>query len=87
MHKIVLKMNPLTLMLQVAGKILNNKVLEFYKWDGELKQILQNLRDKINKITLVLLRPLPLIAFSVVSLGSQSVFLPAVTKTLSFGVT
>ncbi|KAL3747688.1 hypothetical protein ACJRO7_016484 [Eucalyptus globulus] len=37
---------------KVAGKILNNKDLEFYKWDGELKQMLQNLRDKINKITL-----------------------------------
>ncbi|XP_030553059.1 heme oxygenase 1, chloroplastic-like [Rhodamnia argentea] len=36
----------------VAEKLLNKKDLECYKWDGELKQILQNLRDKINKVTL-----------------------------------
>ncbi|OMO60758.1 heme oxygenase-like protein [Corchorus capsularis] len=36
---------------KVAQKILNNKVLEFYKWDaGELSQLLQNVRDKLNKV-------------------------------------
>ncbi|XP_051148957.1 heme oxygenase 1, chloroplastic-like [Andrographis paniculata] len=28
----------------------DGKELEFYKWDGNLSQILQNVRDKINKI-------------------------------------
>lgn len=28
--------------------ILNGKELEFYKWDGDLKQLLQNVRDKLN---------------------------------------
>ncbi|KAK4265197.1 hypothetical protein QN277_026280 [Acacia crassicarpa] len=36
---------------KVAGKILNNKVLEFYKWEGQLSQLLQNVRDKLNKVT------------------------------------
>lgn len=36
---------------KVAGKILNNKVLEFYKWDGQLSQLLQNVRDKLNEVT------------------------------------
>lgn len=57
MHN-TLKNFPLTLIYQVAEKLLKNKDLECYKWDGELKQILQNLRDKINKITLVHLLPL-----------------------------
>ncbi|CAN1216824.1 Heme oxygenase 1, chloroplastic [Linum perenne] len=35
---------------KVAEKILNNKELEFYKWDGDLSQILQNVRDKLNKV-------------------------------------
>ncbi|CAM8931756.1 unnamed protein product [Rhodiola kirilowii] len=35
---------------QVAQKILNNKDLEFYKWDGDLSQLLQNVRDKLNKV-------------------------------------
>ncbi|KAI3891013.1 hypothetical protein MKW98_007318 [Papaver atlanticum] len=33
---------------KVAEMILEKKELEFYKWDGELKQLLQNVRDKLN---------------------------------------
>ncbi|GJY58789.1 heme oxygenase 1, chloroplastic-like protein [Tanacetum coccineum] len=36
--------------IAVAAKILIGKELEFYKWDGNLPQLLQNLRDKLNKI-------------------------------------
>ncbi|OIV96176.1 hypothetical protein TanjilG_14853 [Lupinus angustifolius] len=35
---------------KVAEKILNKKELEFYKWDGDLSQLLQNVRDKLNKV-------------------------------------
>ncbi len=35
---------------KVAEKLLNNKGLEFYKWDGDLSQLLQNVRDKLNKV-------------------------------------
>ncbi|XP_010250104.1 PREDICTED: heme oxygenase 1, chloroplastic [Nelumbo nucifera] len=35
---------------KVTEKILNNKELEFYKWDGELSVLLQNVRDKLNKV-------------------------------------
>ncbi|CAI0542923.1 unnamed protein product [Linum tenue] len=35
---------------KVAEKILDNKELEFYKWEGDLSQILQNVRDKLNKV-------------------------------------
>ncbi|KAK3001428.1 hypothetical protein RJ639_021828 [Escallonia herrerae] len=35
---------------KVAEKILDNKVLEFYKWDGELSQLLQNVREKLNRV-------------------------------------
>ncbi|KAJ6846409.1 putative mediator of RNA polymerase II transcription subunit 16 [Iris pallida] len=37
-------------MTPVAEKILNKKELEFYKWDGDLSQPLQNVRDKINQV-------------------------------------
>ena len=30
--------------------ILDKKDLEFYKWDGELSQLLQNVREKLNKV-------------------------------------
>lgn len=33
---------------KVAEKILNNKELEFYKWDGDLSQLLNNVREKLN---------------------------------------
>ncbi|KAI3872534.1 hypothetical protein MKX03_012233 [Papaver bracteatum] len=33
---------------KVAEMILEKKELEFYKWDGDLKQLLQNVRDKLN---------------------------------------
>ncbi|KAK1418496.1 hypothetical protein QVD17_27641 [Tagetes erecta] len=35
---------------KVAEKILNGKELEFYKWDGDLSQLLQNVRDKLNTV-------------------------------------
>ncbi|KAH1057313.1 hypothetical protein J1N35_035378 [Gossypium stocksii] len=35
---------------KVAEKILNKEELEFYKWDGDLSQLLQNVRDKLNKV-------------------------------------
>ncbi|XP_004514862.1 heme oxygenase 1, chloroplastic-like [Cicer arietinum] len=35
---------------KVAEKLLNNKALEFYKWDGDLSQLLQTVRDKLNKV-------------------------------------
>ncbi|KAL9268070.1 Heme oxygenase 1, chloroplastic-like protein [Drosera capensis] len=35
---------------KVAEKILNKAQLEFYKWDGDLSQLLQNVRDKLNKV-------------------------------------
>ncbi|KAF1892670.1 hypothetical protein Lal_00031942 [Lupinus albus] len=35
---------------KVAEKILNKKELEFYKWDGDLSKLLQNVRDKLNKV-------------------------------------
>ncbi|KAM3383416.1 hypothetical protein P3S68_008991 [Capsicum galapagoense] len=34
----------------VAEKILDKKELEFYKWDGDLSLLLQNVRDKLNKV-------------------------------------
>lgn len=35
---------------KVASKILNGKELEFYKWDGDLPQLLQNVREKLNRV-------------------------------------
>ncbi|KAJ7956697.1 Heme oxygenase 1 [Quillaja saponaria] len=35
---------------KVAEKILNKKELEFYKWDGDLSQLLQSVREKLNKV-------------------------------------
>ncbi|KAJ6800429.1 heme oxygenase 1, chloroplastic-like [Iris pallida] len=35
---------------KVAEKILNKKELEFYKWDGNLSQLLQNVREKLNQV-------------------------------------
>ncbi|KAF3626285.1 hypothetical protein FXO38_29348 [Capsicum annuum] len=35
---------------RVAEKILDKKELEFYKWDGDLSHLLQNVRDKLNKV-------------------------------------
>ncbi|RRT67643.1 hypothetical protein B296_00011923 [Ensete ventricosum] len=34
----------------VAEKILDNKELQFYKWDSDLSQLLQNVRDKLNRV-------------------------------------
>ncbi|CAH9088054.1 unnamed protein product [Cuscuta europaea] len=36
---------------KVAEKILNKKELEFYKWDGDISQLLQNVREKLNKVS------------------------------------
>ncbi|AQK56169.1 hypothetical protein Zm00014a_008572 [Zea mays] len=36
--------------LLVSEKILNNKELEFYKWEGNLSQLLQNVRNKLNQV-------------------------------------
>lgn len=35
---------------KVAERILEGRELEFYKWDGELSQLLQNVREKLNKV-------------------------------------
>ncbi|KAL0795718.1 hypothetical protein Bca101_067095 [Brassica carinata] len=35
---------------KVAEKVLDGRELEFYKWDGELSQLLQNVREKLNKV-------------------------------------
>jgi heme oxygenase len=35
---------------KIAGQLLNNQALEFYKWEGDLKELLQNVRDKLNKV-------------------------------------
>uniref|UniRef100_A0A5B7ADW8 heme oxygenase (biliverdin-producing) n=1 Tax=Davidia involucrata TaxID=16924 RepID=A0A5B7ADW8_DAVIN len=35
---------------KVAEKILNNRELEFYKWDGDLSQLLQSVREKLNRV-------------------------------------
>ncbi|KAG8377815.1 hypothetical protein BUALT_Bualt08G0072900 [Buddleja alternifolia] len=34
----------------IGRKILNGKELEFYKWDGDLSSLLQNIREKLNKV-------------------------------------
>uniref|UniRef100_A0A804Q4G0 PRONE domain-containing protein n=1 Tax=Zea mays TaxID=4577 RepID=A0A804Q4G0_MAIZE len=35
---------------KVSEKILNNKELEFYKWEGNLSQLLQNVHNKLNQV-------------------------------------
>lgn len=35
---------------KVSEKILNKKELEFYKWEGNLSQLLQNVRNKLNEV-------------------------------------
>lgn len=35
---------------KVGEKLLDSKALKFYKWDGDLPQLLQNVRDKLNKV-------------------------------------
>ncbi|CAL5360787.1 unnamed protein product [Camellia sinensis] len=35
---------------KVAEKILNKEELEFYKWNGDLSQLLQNVREKLNRV-------------------------------------
>ncbi|KAK6945104.1 hem oxygenase-like [Dillenia turbinata] len=36
---------------RVAEKILNNKELEFYKWDDDLSLLIQNAKEKLNKVS------------------------------------
>lgn len=50
---------------QVAEKVLNKKELEFYKWNGDLTQLLQNVRDKLNRVAEVVLLLLLLITLNV----------------------
>lgn len=52
-------------LFQVAEKILNKKELEFYKWNGDLTQLLQNVRDKLNRVAEVVLLLLLLITLNV----------------------
>ncbi|KAM0917369.1 hypothetical protein ACQ4PT_009590 [Festuca glaucescens] len=35
---------------KIAEKILNKKELEFYKWEGTLSQLLQDVRTKLNQV-------------------------------------
>ncbi|KAG7649955.1 Heme oxygenase 4 [Arabidopsis thaliana] len=35
---------------KVAEKILDKKELEFYKWDGQLSELLQNVSEELNKV-------------------------------------
>lgn len=35
---------------KVAEKILDGRELEFYKWEGDLRQLLQNVREKLNEV-------------------------------------
>ncbi|KAJ6331835.1 hypothetical protein OIU76_010258 [Salix suchowensis] len=44
--------NPVLCLIRalVAEQLLEKKELEFYKWDGDLSQLLQNVRDKLNKV-------------------------------------
>ncbi|VVB16425.1 unnamed protein product [Arabis nemorensis] len=35
---------------KISERILNNKELEFYKWDGQLSELLQNVRERLNKV-------------------------------------
>ncbi|EOA33315.1 hypothetical protein CARUB_v10021693mg [Capsella rubella] len=35
---------------KVSAKILDNKELEFYKWDGQLSELLQNVGQELNKV-------------------------------------
>lgn len=35
---------------KVAETVLNGKELEFYKWEGDLKELLQNVKEKLNEV-------------------------------------
>lgn len=63
----------LLLHLQIADQLLNNKALEFYKWDGDLSQLLQNVRDKLNKVAQVcFLKTLDYFGARLISIASLS---------------
>ena len=42
----------------MAEKILDKKELEFYKWDAELSQLLQNVRKNLNQVANVRIQSL-----------------------------
>lgn len=44
-------------MQKVAEKILNGAELEFYKWDGDIKELLAGVKAKLNKVAEVIFRP------------------------------
>lgn len=48
-----------SLSVQVAEKILDSRELEFYKWDGDLSQLLQAVREKLNAVAAVNLKNSP----------------------------
>lgn len=41
------------LIVEVAEMILDKKELEFYKWEGDLSKMLQNVREKLNEVASV----------------------------------
>lgn len=41
---------PIFLCVQVAELILEGRELEFYKWDGELPQLLGAVKENLNKV-------------------------------------
>ncbi|CAH8377472.1 unnamed protein product [Eruca vesicaria subsp. sativa] len=36
---------------KVSERILNNKELEFYKWDGDISELLKNVSEELNKVS------------------------------------
>ena len=42
---------------QVCEKILNGAELEFYKWDGDIKEFLAGVKTKLNKVAEVIMKP------------------------------
>lgn len=54
--------------MQVAASVIDGKVLEFYKWDGDLQTLLANVKAKLNKVAEVCLAQ---------SFVDSSVFYPA----------
>lgn len=34
----------------MADDLLNGRTLEFYKWDGDVKEILASVKEKLNKV-------------------------------------
>ncbi|KAJ0231537.1 Heme oxygenase 4 [Hirschfeldia incana] len=36
---------------KVSERILDNKELEFYKWDGHISELLKNVKEELNKVS------------------------------------